>query len=265
MLPYITPDEAAELTYYGSEVIHPFTMEQVIRASIPIRIKNTFNPAGKGTVVAPPEHRDGDSEEEPAAKEVEQSGAAQPYFARLSGHATAVTIKSPVTVLNVHSNRKSVSHGFLAHIFRVLDRFVIVVDLISTSEVHVSMALGPNVNERSLELALGELRKTGTVDVLPNMAILSLVGEGMKNAVGISGRMFLALGAVGVNIEMISQGARWVGARLRPLTPRKLTPFPFPYSEINISCVIERNMANEALQAVHDTCVLGMPLKTREA
>lgn len=211
LLPFITPDEAAELTYYGSEVIHPFTMEQVIRASIPIRIKNTFNPSGRGTVVAPPNYRDPDSGDDSDAEpefDLSASGTSQPYFARLHGHATAVTIKSPVTVLNVHSNRKSVSHGFLAHIFRVLDRFVIVVDLISTSEVHVSMALGPNVNERSLEMALGELRKTGTVDVLPNMAILSLVGEGMKNAVGISGKMFNALSSVNVNIEMISQGAR---------------------------------------------------------
>jgi len=53
VLESITPDEAAELTYFGSEVIHPFTMEQVIRANIPIRIKNTLNPTVPGTIVDP--------------------------------------------------------------------------------------------------------------------------------------------------------------------------------------------------------------------
>lgn len=53
LLETITPDEAAELTYYGSEVIHPFTMEQVIRAKIPIKIKNAFNPSAYGTLICP--------------------------------------------------------------------------------------------------------------------------------------------------------------------------------------------------------------------
>ena len=53
LLTHLSPEETAELTYYGSEVIHPFTMDQVIRASIPIRIKNTFNPAGRGSVIIP--------------------------------------------------------------------------------------------------------------------------------------------------------------------------------------------------------------------
>lgn len=53
MIPIITPEEAAELTYYGSEVIHPFTLEQIIKVRIPIRIKNVINPSGDGTVVLP--------------------------------------------------------------------------------------------------------------------------------------------------------------------------------------------------------------------
>lgn len=53
LLTHLSPEETAELTYYGSEVIHPFTMDQVIRASIPIRIKNTFNPSGHGSVIIP--------------------------------------------------------------------------------------------------------------------------------------------------------------------------------------------------------------------
>jgi aspartate kinase len=168
LLPYISPDEAAELTYYGSEVIHPFTMEQVIRASIPIRIKNTFNPPGRGTVVYPDGQPPDDLDELEHDEQLVSTFTQKPILIHRPSRrfATAVTIKDDVTVINVHSNRKSVSHGFFAHIFRTLDKYGIVVDLISTSEVHVSMALGPNVKDRNLELALSELRKLGTVPFL---------------------------------------------------------------------------------------------------
>lgn len=118
-------------------------MEQVIRASIPIRIKNTFRPSGEGTIILPEGHPSTPSSS--------------------LRRATAVTIKDNVIVLNVHSNRKSVSHGFFAQIFLCLDQFGIVVDLISTSEVHISMALNPNVTADTLAQCLAELKKYGTV------------------------------------------------------------------------------------------------------
>ncbi|KAJ3126427.1 Aspartokinase [Nowakowskiella sp. JEL0407] len=265
LLASITPEEAAELTYYGSEVIHPFTMEQVIRASIPIRIKNTFKPAGFGTVIVP----DGVSERDLVRSHLENSPQLVPlnlngfhrvttpppmslsrsdsisspdqsgsyHFEGLlssSRHPTAVTIKDDVVVVNVLSNRKSVAHGFLASIFATLDRYGIVIDLISTSEVHVSMALNPIVNDRKFESAVNELKKHGTVDVIRNLCILSLVGKQMKNMVGIASKMFTTLAKHKINIEMISQGA----------------------SEINISCVIESKKAVVALKAVHDSCII---------
>ena len=139
----ISPEEAAELTYYGSEVIHPFTMEQVIRASIPIRIKNTFNPSGDGTLIIPDTHF---TVKTPSNR-----------------HPTAVTIKDHVVVLNVHSNRKTNSHGFLAQTFLILDNFGIVVDLIATSEVHVSMALCATIDEEKLQEAIEDIMKFGSV------------------------------------------------------------------------------------------------------
>lgn len=74
-----------------------------------------------------------------------------------------MTIKEKIVVLNVNSNRKSVSHGFLAGIFGVLDRFGVVVDLISTSEVHVSMAIEDVLSKKALDRVVRELRKSGTV------------------------------------------------------------------------------------------------------
>jgi len=141
LVPVITPDEAAELTYYGSEVIHPFTMEQVIRAKIPIRIKNVENPAGSGTIIYPDEGfpRGVGNAEAIGADTNAVKTFLQEEQAKLEGRMpTAVTIKDGIIVLNIHSNRKTISHGFLARIFGTLDRAGVVVDLISTSEVHVS-------------------------------------------------------------------------------------------------------------------------------
>lgn len=77
---------------------------------------------------------------------------------------TAVTIKEHIIVLNVNSNRKSVSHGFLAGIFKTLDQYGVVVDLISTSEVHVSMAIEDGLSKNIEERIVKELKKTGTVN-----------------------------------------------------------------------------------------------------
>ncbi|GJE93717.1 aspartate kinase [Phanerochaete sordida] len=261
LIPIISPEEAAELTYYGSEVVHPFTMEQVIRKKIPIRIKNVENPLGSGTVIHPDPDIDAacaTDEAEPFAgapaaqqfaykslSELTRDGSGSPtaggWDPNMHKHPTAVTIKEGIVVLNVNSNRKSVSHGFLAGIFGVLDRFGVVVDLISTSEVHVSMAIEQGVERRSLDKLVRELSKYGTVTVARDMAILSLVGKQMRHLVGIAGRMFTTLGQGNVNIEMISQGA----------------------NEINISCVIDGRDAVKALNLIHQSCLQILPQGAR--
>lgn len=264
LIPSITPEEAAELTYYGSEVIHPFTMEQAIRKKVPIRIKNVENPAGMGTVILP-DSPEGEKDHlveghvtQPQtpmtsgmntpqhsypwtttpgflglnAEAIAQlpggmgPGGAAPVVGVVGGSAssgtgspapvarrlpTAVTIKEDVLVLNVHSNRKTLSHSFFSRIFSTLDRHGVAVDLISTSEVHVSMAISSaslkRPSHRTLEVICSELGVVGTVSVLRDMAILSLVGRQMRHMVGVAGKMFTTLAEGGINIEMISQGA----------------------------------------------------------
>jgi aspartate kinase len=220
LLPQISPAEASELTFYGSEVIHPFTMEQVIRARIPIRIKNVMNPRGEGTIIFP----ESDSELETTSPGHDPNlfrtrSASLLAYRKRPRRPTAVTLKHKILVINVHSNRRSLSHGFFASIFSILDKWRLSIDLISTSEVHVSMALqseAPLYNGGStddyriidddLRSAIEDLRVYGTVDIIPEMAILSLVGKQMKNMMGIAGKMFSTLGENNVNIEMISQG-----------------------------------------------------------
>lgn len=230
LLPSVTPEEAAELTYYGSEVIHPFTMEQVIKAKIPIRIKNVINPTGDGTIIYPDDiSRKGEAT--PPHPPISVSKLPTSVFNKKKA-ATAITTKHDIIVLNVHSNKKTLSHGFLALIFSTLDKYKLVVDLISTSEVHVSMALQHSDDEnasRDLKEAVIELRKLGTVDVTKNMAIVSLVGKQMKQFIGVASTMFSTLAEQNINIEMISQGA----------------------NEINISAVIDEKNAIKALQSIH--------------
>jgi aspartate kinase len=191
LIPIISPGEAAELTYYGSEVIHPFTMEQVrillvpnyltanayaqyqaIRKKISIRIKNVENPKGGGTVI----HPDPDVDSPTVQQEIGSQSVPEPVSLALLHELslaaeehqhrrvpTAVTIKERIMILNVNSNRKNVSHGFFAGVFGTLDRFGVVVDLISTSEVHVSMAIEDNLNKKLLGRLIQELKKSGTV------------------------------------------------------------------------------------------------------
>ncbi|CAO3699827.1 unnamed protein product [Rhizopus stolonifer] len=235
LLPFITPEEAAELTYYGSEVIHPFTMEQVIRADIPIRIKNVENPFGSGSIIF---------------KDTPQA------FSQ-SRRPVAATVKDKICVLNVQSNRKNVSHGFLAKIFMAMDEHNIVVDLISTSQMHVSMALSPDVTEDNLRKVMMDLEKLGKVklkekhgnlcniylskvDLVRDMAIISLVGKQMRNTIGVAGNMFTSLAEAGISIEIISQGA----------------------SEINISCVVKEDQALSALKAIHQRLLDADPYTT---
>ncbi|RFU33694.1 hypothetical protein B7463_g2614, partial [Scytalidium lignicola] len=199
LLSSITPLEAAELTFYGSEVIHHLTMDQVIHATppIPIRIKNVKNVRGSGTIVVP----------SPVRGTIHRSRSSSNLLDKAPKRPTAVTIKNNISVINVHSNKRSISHGFFAKVFTILDNRQVSVDLISTSEVHCSLAIhSASISQEDLRKAIEELEEYGEVSVLHDMAILSLVGAEMKNMIGIAGRMFSTLGENGVNIEMISQG-----------------------------------------------------------
>jgi aspartate kinase len=218
LLPTISPAEAAELTFYGSEVIHPFTMEQVIKQSIPIRIRNVMNLRNTGTIISPEKCTSQRPSLSPRPSFFRKRAFSRPNTGDRPPRPTAITIKHKILVLNVHSNKRSLSHGFFANIFTVLDKWKLSVDLISTSEVHVSMALhsesafvnggedDQDIVDTSLRGAIQDLAQYGTVDVLDGMAILSLVGKQMKNMTGIAGKMFSVLGENNVNIEMISQG-----------------------------------------------------------
>lgn len=188
VLNHIFPNEAAELTYFGSEVLHPFTMDCAIGGSVPVRIKNTFAPEKPGTVIFP---------KTGVSAEIIESR--QPNNA-----AVAATTKSNITVVNIYSNRMLNSPGFMSKVFEIFKKHQVVIDLVSTSEVNISCTVDRQENLLEME---EDLKKLGEVTLISDRAILSLVGENMKHMPGVAGQMFASLAKNGINIEMITQGA----------------------------------------------------------
>ncbi|KAL5330303.1 hypothetical protein ACEPPN_003829 [Leptodophora sp. 'Broadleaf-Isolate-01'] len=205
LLATITLEEASELTYYGSEVIHPFTMDQIRQASIPLRLKNVKNPSGSGTIIYPSPS----GVSTPSTVSVSASTSTTPplnafisntntsisSFMSANGYygtsqsrraPTALTTKDSIVLVNIQSNRTTKSHGFLAEVFNRLDALGAVTDLITSSEQSVSLALSGLEEEGEVEVERS-LGKCGDVQVVRDVAIVSVIGHKMRNKVGIAG------------------------------------------------------------------------------
>lgn len=202
VVPRLAFAEAAELAYFGAKVLHPKTIEPAMRADIPVWVKNTFRPEDPGTEIV-------------AAVETRASGP------------VGISMRRRVTSVSLMSTGMLDSSGFMARVFETFSRRNVPVDVISTSEVQVSFTVG--ISDDTIESAARELRDTATVTLVPDRAVVCLVGEGMKTTAGLAGRVFSTLGAAGVNVEMISQGA----------------------SEINITFVISDAECEAAVRALH--------------
>ncbi|KAF2002490.1 aspartate kinase [Amniculicola lignicola CBS 123094] len=254
LLATVTSEEAAELTYYGSEVIHPLTIDQINTAAIPLRLKNVMNPKGSGTIIYPSSSslsssgRNSPTPIQPLPN-TNLKGLAKASFMAANGYygdsqyrrsPTAVTVKEGITVLNVRSNGTSRPHTFLARVGEALEQHDMTIDLISSSQQMLSLAVCPGKNH-DLEKAVEELSELGIVTAVRHMSIVSVVGHKMRNMVGISAEIFQALASARVNIYLISQGA----------------------SEINISFVVKAQDALLATEVVH-TNVMRIPLHSEQ-
>ncbi|MBN2244112.1 MAG: lysine-sensitive aspartokinase 3 [Acidobacteria bacterium] len=197
----ISFNEAAELAYFGAKVLHPATILPAVRKNIPVRVLNSFKPDQEGTLIT--------NETQPCENPVK-----------------AIAYKKGITVLHIASTRMLMAHGFLRRIFEIFDHYRVSVDVVSTSEVSVSLT----VDETStLWDLVTELKKIGEVNVEGSQAIVCCVGENLRNIPGVPHRVFSALEDIG--IHMISQGA----------------------SSINITFVIGEDSLTEAVQRLHDS------------
>ncbi|KAI0867708.1 aspartate kinase [Hypoxylon argillaceum] len=232
LLSSVTADEATELTYYGSEVIHPLTMDQIREANISLRLKNVFKPHNEGTLIDP-RSTSSTLEIGQVMKVVSPPGVllkndfSVGRFERRK--PTAVTVKDDVLLINVVCNRNTKSGGLLIQVFDRLERNNIAVDLVATSERNVSLAVYSPGNSSAVLRLKEELESFGQVAIVNNMSIVTIVGHKMRSQIGVANETLSALAAANVNIHLISQGA----------------------SEISISFVVNADDATAALNAIH--------------
>jgi len=192
--------EAAELAYFGAKVLHPKTIQPAIENSIPVRICNSRVPREPGTLVGP--------ETETSPRTVK-----------------AIAHKTGVTTVQITSARMLGAYGFLRALFEVFDRHRTVVDVVTTSEVSVSLSLD---DASALPAIVAELEQLGTVRVEKGRAIICVVGEGLRGTPGIAARVFSTISDI--NVTLISQGA----------------------SSINFTFAIEEERVKEAVTRLHE-------------
>lgn len=200
-IPVLSYDEAAELAYFGAKVLHPKTIQPAVDYSIPVRVCNTFEPEIIGTMVL---------------AETEQA----PTLIKSIAHKTGITI------LRISSARMLGSYGFMSALFQVFERYRTVIDVISTSEVSVSLTLD---NTTSLEQIIKELRRLGNVEIEPDNAVVCVVGEGLRGSSGVASRIFTTI--EDINISLISHGA----------------------SSVNLTFVVKEDRVKEVIKRLHDT------------
>ncbi|KAK4282190.1 hypothetical protein QN277_013595 [Acacia crassicarpa] len=193
-VPFLTFDEAAELAYFGSQVLHPQSMRPAREGDIPVRVKNSYNPKAPGTVIN---------------KTRDMSKAV----------LTSIVLKRNVTMLDIVSTRMLGQYGFLAKVFSIFEDLGISVDVVATSEVSISLTLDPSklwsreLIQQELDHVVEELKKIAVVDLQQNKSIISLIGNVQKSSL-ILEKAFLVLRTLGVTVQMISQGASKVNISL---------------------------------------------------
>lgn len=183
-------DEAAELAYFGAKILHPQTVTPVRKDSIPVRLKNTMDPGAYGTLISD-----------------ETSGSG----------VKAIAAKDNITAIKIKSGRMLQAHGFLKKVFEIFEVFETSIDMITTSEVAVSLTID---DDRNLDKILVELEKIATIEVDKNQSIVCLVGHSVVNHQD-TYKLFQIL--QDVKIRMISYGGSNNNISLLIDTKHKIT------------------------------------------
>jgi aspartate kinase len=195
----ISFEEAAELAYFGAKVLHPATILPAVQKNIPVLVLNSRNPENAGTRIT-----------------------------ALAAHSRSpfksIAAKRRLTIIDVVASRMLMSHGYLKAIFDVFDKHRCAVDMVSTSEVSVSLTV--DSNEKLPEIA-ADLKQLADVKYEGRKALVCMVGDDIRGQNGIAAQVFQAIRHV--NVRMISQGA----------------------SEINMSFMIDEDDVDEAVRSLH--------------
>ncbi len=195
----ISFEEAAELAYFGAKVLHPATILPAVQKSIPVWVLNSRNAENEGTKITAMAPK-----------------CASPF--------KSIAAKKRLTIIDIVASRMLMSHGYLKAVFDVFDKYKCAIDMVSTSEVSISLSV--DSNERLPEIC-AELARIADVKMEGHKALVCLVGEDIRGHNGIAARVFTAVSHV--NLRMISQGA----------------------SEINMSFMIDEEDVEEAVRSLH--------------
>ncbi|HKJ30983.1 MAG TPA: lysine-sensitive aspartokinase 3 [Balneolales bacterium] len=192
-------NQAAELAYFGAKVLHPATIQPAIDQNIPVFVKNTFEPDHRGTKIS--------------------------SDAKMDDIVRAIAFKKDITIITISSSRMLMAYGFLARVFDIFEEHRVPVDLVSTSEVSISMSIDDASNLDELIKALEEI---GDVKTREEQALISVIGVEFLDTSGLASRAFGVLNDI--PIHLISQGS----------------------SDINLSLVVDNDKAIEAVQLLHN-------------
>jgi len=185
-IPLMSFAEASELAYYGGRVLHPSTLLPAIEKNIPVRVLNTNRPDHPGTVIT-------------------EAGGVP------IGPITSIAYKSHQAVITIDSAKMLGQPGFLAKVFEILGRKRVDVDMVSTSEVTVSMTVS---GATPLADVIPELEQHGRVTVSRDKSLICVVGRDLRNKPGLASKVFGALAEANINVEMISHGANNINLSL---------------------------------------------------
>lgn len=167
-------EEAAELAYFGAKILHPTCVLPAKLNNIPVRLLNTMQPDAKGTLI---------------------------YNCTPNHSIKAIAAKDNITAIKIKSGRMLLAYGFLRKVFEIFESYQTSIDMITTSEVGVSVTID---NERNLHHIVDDLKKFGTVTVDNDMAIICIVGDLEWHNCGFETKVLNALGDI--PIRMISYG-----------------------------------------------------------
>ena len=195
----ISFEEAAELAYFGAKVLHPATILPAVKKNIPVLVLNSRNASCEGTRI------------------ISVAPHCQSPF-------KSIAVKRKLTIIDIVASRMLMTHGYLSKMFAVFDKHKCPVDMVSTSEVSISLTVDSN---SSLPDIAADLSKMADVKYEGKKALVCMVGEDIRGQNGIAAQVFKAIRHI--NVRMISQGA----------------------SEINMSFMIDEDDADEAVRSLH--------------
>ena len=195
----ISFEEAAELAYFGAKVLHPATILPAVKRNIPVLVLNSRNPTNEGTRII----------------------SIAPHC---SSPFKSIAVKKKLSIIDVVASRMLMTHGYLSEIFAIFDKHKCPVDMVSTSEVSVSLTVDSN---DKLPAIAADLSKLADVKYEGKKALICMVGEDIRGQNGMAAQVFTAIRHI--NVRMISQGA----------------------SEINMSFMIDEDDADEAVRSLH--------------